>query len=317
MQTAVSSKYNTLGRSVNPENMKVNLKAIADAGITHVHWAYEWDKDYLFTDEDIALSVKMLKEYGLGMRGIHGAHGWGYGEKREGMYKWLPQAEGVADISAFDETLRKRGSALVQNRIKLAEATGTREVVLHVQIPYVRFADPAFKETYYSQTFKTLAENEQYARERGVRLCIENMVGTPNELQFDEFDRIFDRFGPDYIGYCCDTGHAMLTDANDPFSIPRKYVDRLYMIHLNDNHGYSRPGDFSDDAAMSRADEHLVLGDGTVDFDAFAEILARAPYELPVVGEFKAHDMPTDAFLTHCRERLEGFTEKVIKLRNK
>lgn len=312
MQTALATDYN--GQSRDRGTIRATLKTIADAGITHVHWAHEWAGDYFFTADDIAFIRDALKEYGLGVKGIHASNGWYY-QKAEGFYKTIFQAVGRTDIASMDESFRRKGSDLVHNRLQLAEAVGAREIVLHVQVPYVLFKDPDYTEKYYGQVFKTLDENEAYARETGVRVCIENMVGTPNDIQFDEFDRLFDRYAPDYLGYCCDTGHCILTDRYDPFCIPRKYADRLHMMHLNDNHGYAFPGDFSDDCGMSWADEHIVMGDGIIDFDAFAEIVARSPYDMPVVGEFSIHKDEESAFLNRCREQMERFTQKVLALR--
>jgi len=69
--------------------------------------------------------------------------------------------------------------------------------------------------------------------------------------------------------------------------------------------------------AMSTADEHIVMGDGIIDFDAFAKIVAASAYELPVVSEFGMHGEEESAFLTRCREKMEEFTRKVTALRNK
>lgn len=314
IETAIATDYN--GYSLVPEEIDATIKAIADAGITHVHWAHEWAGDHMYTRDEVAFIRATLKKYGLGVKGIHASNGWYY-RKAEGFYKTIFQAVGGTDIASMDEALRKKGSDLVRNRLELADVLGTKEIVLHVQVPYVLFEDPAYKQKYYEQVFKTLDENEAFARKTGIRICIENMVGTPNEVQFEEFDMLYDRYVPEYLGYCCDTGHCILTDRNDPFCIPRRYADRLIMMHLNDNHGYSRPGDFSDDVAMSTADEHIVMGDGIIDFDAFAEIVAASPYELPVVNEFGMHGAEEDVFLIRCREKMEEFTAKVAALRNK
>lgn len=296
------------------EETERTLRAIANAGISHVHWGHGWDGYHMYSPEEIASIARLLRKTNVKMKGIHGTNGWHY-RGVEGQYKWFPQADDQISYTSFDETLRKQGEDLIRNRLELAAATDTREVVLHMQLPYVFFNDEDYKERYYAQAFRSLDAVKDYALAQGVRICVENLVGTPNVWQFEQFDRLFDRYPPEFLGFCCDTGHCILTDPTDPFCLPLRYAGRMYMIHLNDNHSFPYPGDFSDDVMMSQSDEHLVMGDGCVDFDRFAEILAASAYELPVVGEFKCGE-PEEEFLKRCRERMEEFTRKVVQKRN-
>lgn len=308
MQTAIATDYR--GYSYNPQEISGTLHSIANAGITHVHWSHGWDGDHLFSEDEIHFICQVLRETGLRVKGIHGTNGWYY-SGTEGQYKWLPQAEGQISYTSFDEDLRKQGEKLIQNRLELAKAVGTREVVMHMQLPYVFFDDEDYKERYYSQAFKSLDAVQEYAVSNGIRICMENLVGTPNSWQYEEFDRLFDRYSPEFMGFCCDTGHSTLADPENPFDLPRKYRHRMYMIHLNENHSFPFPGDFSDDRLMSQCDEHLVMGEGCVDFNQFAAILADSPYEFPVVGEFNMYREKEEDFLKTCKERLADFAIKV------
>lgn len=313
-QIAIATDYQ--GYSYDKDETERTLRVIAEAGISHVHWGHGWDGDHQYTEDEISFVQNTLKKYGLKMKGIHGTNGWYY-KGIEGQYKWFPQDEKQVSYTSFDESLRQQGEELLRNRIQLASATGTTEVVLHMQLPYVFFNDDDYKERYYEQAFKSLDAVREYSLDRGVRICIENLVGTPNEYQFDQFDRLFDRYSADYIGYCCDTGHLYLTNPEDPFCIPRKYKDRMYMIHLNDNHSIPSPVTFEDDRFMSQCDEHHVLGDGVIDFTEFAGILADSAYQLPVVGEFNRHEESETEFLEKCLERLDAYTQEVEQCKNR
>ena len=306
MQTAVASDYQ--GYSYDRDETERTLRAISEAGITHVHWCHGWDGAHLYTKGEIDFICSALAEYDLKLKGIHGTNGWYY-RHTEGQYKWYPQADDQISYTSFNETLRKGGADLIRNRLELAKAAGTREVVLHMQLPYVHFDDRDYRERYYAQAYKSLDEVQDYAQINSIRICVENLVGTPDIWQFEQFDRLFERYPAEFLGYCCDIGHATLTNPVDPLDLPRRYRNRMYMIHLNENHSFPRPGDFSDDCFMSDCDEHLVMGEGCVDFEHFADILADSPYEMPLVGEFAMHEGETEKeFLKKSRERLEAYT---------
>lgn len=315
MQTAVSTCYIKDAPNFLPGVTKERLSHIADAGITHIQWAFDWNRDYLYSNEEIAAAAKVVKDVGLGVKGVHGSHGVKL-KKEPGMHKYCPRASGGADITSLDEDARKRGSALVQNRILLADAIGAREVVLHILLPYGRFGEGDFKERYYEQVFKTMDENEAIARACGVRVCVENMSTTPNEYQFEQFDRLLDRYDAACFGICCDTGHANLTDPTDPYCYARKYGSRMYAIHLNDNFGVPYPVDFDAEPDEDRSGKHRIIGDGTLDFSPFVQLIANSAYELPLTAEFTIVGEELTPFLNRSRRALEDLTQKVIAARN-
>lgn len=312
METAISTVFERKRKHFVRDEAYDILRPVVDAGITHIQWAFDWTGEYNYSADEISDAKRVLNELGLRVKGIHGAHGW-LSTKVDGAKKYNYMEPGQADIASFDEDLRKRGSALVHNRILLADAIGAGHIVLHCQPPYGYFGDEAYHEKHYEQIFKTLDENERLARETGVRICVENQSGTPTEYLTDEFDRIFSRYDPAYIGYCCDIGHLNITSAEDIFYIPRRYANRLHSIHLNDNHGLRRKGDL---VTLNKDDEHYIMGDVGIDFDTFATVIAKSCYELPVLGEFVPHDEELGSFMRRARERMEAFTEKVVALRN-
>lgn len=314
MNIAINSDY--IPTSREPEKIRQMLRSVTENGFTHVHWCHEWCGSYLYSRQELRDIRQMLQDTGLKAKGIHATAGWNY-TRMEGMYKQVSNANGGADYTSSDEECRRAGATLIANRLELAAELDTAEIVLHMQLPYVCFEnDPARKELYYRQAMKSLDEVQPLARSLGVKICIENMVGTPNAYQFEQFDLLFGNYAPEYLGLCLDTGHAMLTDSVVPFGLAERYKDRLYFMHMHDNHGYVRTGDFSDDVAMSCADEHLVPGDGIIDFDAFAKIVAASPYELPVVGEVECRGGETETeFLRRSREALASFTEAVLRYR--
>jgi len=296
----------------NAQTAPGELAPVKEAGFTHIQWAYNWNSDYMYSMAELKDAGKVLREAGLKCKDIHASHGW-RAVKFDGHPEWREPVPGDTDVASFDEDLRKKGSALVLNRLQLAAELGAESIVLHIFPPYHRFSEPGYRERHYEQAYKTLDENEAFARAHGIRICVENQTGIPYEYLTDEMDRFLGRYSDDYIGYCCDTGHLYLTFPEDPFRIPRRYVDRMHAIHLNDNLGPERPGV----VLTCKPDAHMVMGDGIVDFDAFAKIVAESPYTFPVVGEFVMHGETEEVFLAHCYRELSAFTEKVMTLRGK
>ena len=52
------------------ETMEEDLKNIADAGFSHVHWGYDWKGEYIYTDIEMVQIKKMLGNHNLKMKGV-------------------------------------------------------------------------------------------------------------------------------------------------------------------------------------------------------------------------------------------------------
>ena len=110
MQIAINTDFFTSTGS--PQHI---LKAIAEAGFTHLHWCHQWNTDFHYDDSEIAQIKKWLDEYGLSLLDIHGSDG------REKCWYSTVEYE------------RQAGVALVANRIKmLAALKGTGAVMMHI-----------------------------------------------------------------------------------------------------------------------------------------------------------------------------------------
>ena len=72
-QLAINTDF--LRGTLSPEPY---LRAIAEAGFTHLHWCHQWCTDFLYSRHEIAQYKAWLKELGLQLLDIHGSAG---GEK--------------------------------------------------------------------------------------------------------------------------------------------------------------------------------------------------------------------------------------------
>lgn len=158
---------------------------------------------------------------------------------------------------------------LLKNRVDLATALGTDLIVLHLHPLFRLFQkEEGARDRFYRSVFRTFDEMEPYCRTRGVRICLENLQGIPNEHQIYQFDRFFERYDATYMGFCCDTGHALISKREVPLELPARYTGRIYFIHCSDN-----LGDY---------DQHALPFEGIYDWAGFAKLVAKSPYELPV-----------------------------------
>ena len=127
----------------------------------------------------------------------------------------------------------------------------------------------------------------------GVRIALENLICTPQKYQDEQFDLLFDRYSDDFLGFAWDSGHGALMCREDYYHFLKKYNDRLYATHLQDNESI-----------------------GILDWDLIAKHLAKAPLELP--ADFEVCISGADEFeqLKRCHTQAEKFYRMVSDYRN-
>lgn len=182
------------------------LRAIAEAGFTHVHWCHHWADDFLYSKCEIDQIARWLKEFGLGVCDLHASSG---AEKN-----WMSERE-------YE---RLAGVELVANRIDMVADLGSDVTILHVP---GEPAQPDQREGYWSRLRRSLEAVAPVARRRGVRIALENG-------DIETLAGIFAQYGPDLLGLCYDCGHG-----NNDKCLDRTFdlKDRLISVHLHDNDG--------------------------------------------------------------------------------
>ncbi len=103
-------------------------------------------------------------------------------------------------------------------------------------------------------------EIKRYA-ERNIRVVLENVCEPTPEALIELTDHV----NNEYFGLCFDIGHAHLCSSITPAQWTQQMGERLKHIHLHDNNGHD--------------DQHLPVGQGSIDFDSFFEALYQyAPH---------------------------------------
>lgn len=253
------------------------LRALADAGFSHVHWCHQWNSDFLYGPSEITAIRGWLDEFGLKVNDIHGSAG---SEKNWG--------------SALDYE-REAGIELVRNRVEMAAALGADVVIMHAPREPATDAPQAEIAAFWSRFRRTLDALAPDFRSRGIRLALENM---PKD-NFPSLRQVWADYPPDYIGLCYDSGHGNM--AGNGLDQLDTCKDRLIATHLNDNDG--------------TADQHRPPFTGTVDWPRLAGIIAASGYAKPVMSleVVIKHSGMTDErrFLHSTREAGERFAAMV------
>lgn len=256
-----------------------HLRRIADAGFSHIHWCHHWNTDYYYTEPELDQIGRWLHDFGLSLLDVHGSDGV---EKA-----WVSELE-------YE---RLAGVELVKNRIDLAARFGGDAVVMHLFEPRIQELRPRF----WDQARRSLDALEPYARARGVRIALENLYSRRDEGWADNFDlleRCFDAYGPDFLGMCFDSGHAILGE--DRLDKVAALQDRIIVLHLHDND--------------SQGDQHRLIFSASVDWPRVAQIVAGSSYRKPMSMEVQIRHSGVDgpeAFLRQAFDTGTRFSEMV------
>ena len=110
---------------------------------------------------------------------------------------------------------------------------------------------------------KRYTELFAYAKEKGVRVALENLRYTENLKYF------LDRYSEP--GFCWDTGHENCY--TDGVAHMELFGERLIALHIHDNRG------------EKDCDDHMIPFDGSIDFEKAAKFIADSGYDGTIMLE--------------------------------
>ena len=110
-------------------------------------------------------------------------------------------------------------------------------------------------------------------------------------------EKVFEALESDKLKFCYDSGHDRIW-GNRFAELVEKYSDKLVTTHLHDNHGYN--------------DDHLIPGDGNMDFEKLKKAFINANYQGDLMFEIIAES--EKAKTESVEEYLYRAYEAVIKI---
>jgi len=123
----------------------------------------------------------------------------------------------------------------------------------------------------WQQNLASIRELHEIASNLGLKMAMENLPEKYNFLMKtpEDFVRFYSETGLEDIGIVLDTGHANLDRQILPFL--EKLPSKIAHIHVSDNHG--------------ETDEHLGIGDGSIDWEQFVKALRIIGFSGTVLTE--------------------------------
>lgn len=188
------------------------------------------------------------------------------------------------DIGSPRDRIRDASIAEQRDCIEAAAAMSAEKAVLHAS-SHAR--PPEWDvETVEPLLLDSVRKLDEFGRERGVEICVENLPGVLFTVH--DFDRVFAETD---AAMTFDTGHARVDgmDEGDMASFLAEHGDRVSHVHVNDS--------------RLAADEHVPTGSGTLDFGT-----ALAPLREDWTGTVSVEVFTFDAdYLELSARKLDDF----------
>lgn len=144
-----------------------------------------------------------------------------------------------------------------------AHVLGSTRLVLHPLMPFGEGGDNP--EAVYDVNERFLSDIADYAQGYGVTICLENLPFTEYPLSSPRsVCDVVDKVNKPNLKVCLDTGHAVIFN-KDVGQVVRCVGSRLEALHIHDN--------------MGKNDEHLIPGDGIINWDEVACALKDIGYK--------------------------------------
>jgi sugar phosphate isomerase/epimerase len=192
-----------------------------------------------------------------------------------------------------DPEERRKWLEAMKKAIRGTKLIGCSRFVVHPLLPYMDTAE--HPDEVWAMNEEFLGALADYAKDYGVTVCFENMPFPAFPITTVEHCmEMLDRLKRDNLKICLDTGHAAIFKGSDVASAVRLIGDRLEAVHIHDN--------------MGKEDEHLIPGDGIIDWDALTAALKE-------IGFKKVFSLETSPKHTkHPREEWEAREINLVNL---
>jgi sugar phosphate isomerase/epimerase len=156
---------------------------------------------------------------------------------------------------SLDEPVRLSTAAMYANVFRVIEHLRPKTVVLHAGYHEKRYKGD--HNLWLSQSLKTWPALVAEAERLGTVIAVENIF----EREPSTLKLLMDAVVSANFGICVDAGHLRVFSKVDMEEWFRLLGPRIAEVHLHDNHG--------------KRDDHLPLGEGSIDIPRFLSLLAR------------------------------------------
>ena len=190
----------------------------------------------------------------------------------------LAEKNGVSYTHAHAPGGASSRNEYMMRSFELCEILGIKYMVVH---PISRHRDksPIEEEEFLKLNLEFTPPLLELAKKHGVTILSENLLwGASIDPRI--ISKLVERMDSAYLGWCYDIGHANCQEV-DVCIIDQKDIITPLSLHLQDNNG------------IFHKDEHLIPGDGNINWERFLKALAKSGYK----GDFvlEAHHQSREA----------------------
>lgn len=190
----------------------------------------------------------------------------------------------TVDLSSSNPEQWQEAFDAMTQALKVARQLNAKTFVIH---PRNQANGPNWSASNLPAFQNSVSRLMHLASRHRIVIAIENTgVFTSNESNMID---ILELLPPHGVGACFDTGHAQLSGNLLEYS--RLITPRASVLHIHDNDG--------------KSDQHLLPGEGTIDWDAFVEIVLKRDFHAQRVIEVRPVGTPT--------ETIEKIKESILK----
>ena len=168
--------------------MEKKLRLFAEHGFEYIHWCDDWNNDVVYSQKDIRHFSELIGTAGLRCIDLHGT------------------ATSAFRIDAEEDEPQDQYVRLLENRIEFCSSVGGDAVVIH--------PPPRRGEDYSSGLRRSLGVFEKVrplCEDLGITLAVENCFSGDEEA----IGFYLDKFPPEFVGFCFDSGHAHINGNSD------------------------------------------------------------------------------------------------------
>lgn len=166
------------------------------------------------------------------------------------------------NLSADDDLIREWVLKRIRASIRFASDIEAKNIVLHPG--WTTATERFMRGRSWDLNIRSLRWLQRYAGDYGVECLLENVPNpTPYLLVTVDDFRIFDDEMAPPINYVLDVGHAHLQ--GEVFDFIDSFDSKIKHVHVSDNEGVQ--------------DQHLPIGQGTIDWESVIKALKKKGYD--------------------------------------
>ncbi|MBM3200201.1 sugar phosphate isomerase/epimerase [Candidatus Woesearchaeota archaeon] len=180
------------------------------------------------------------------------------------------------NLAEFLPSIRKSNIDYMKRSIILAHKLEATHITTHIGYCNMMLSQPWLKKEATDRLISSLKEILQYCKRYKVCLALENVNPMPDDSEFfyigdniKELKRLYKAINSQYLKMCLDVGHAHTNEGVAEYI--KAFKSKIVAVHYHDNHG--------------KYDEHLAMGDGTIDWERTAKEFKKIRFEGPFISE--------------------------------